>query len=82
VLSEEMAFDCSVPQGNCLGPLLFIIFQTDIAEALLDGDMTCYADDTAIFVAGNFRQQVFKKAQHIINNVNKNWLDYKHKLYI
>jgi len=48
---------------------LFIIFQTDLADALLDGDMTCYADDTAIFVAGDSWIQVFKKAQQIKNNV-------------
>eukprot|EP00795_Rhopilema_esculentum_P017922 gene17922-biopygen753 len=51
-LSENQAISCGVPQGSILGPLLFTLLINDIDENLSQCEMTLYADDSVLYVAG------------------------------
>ena len=48
--SNPLAVHSGVPQGSIIGPLLFILFIDDIAEAVSEGtEVVLYADDTKIW---------------------------------
>ena len=51
-LSAVGKITSGVPQGSIFGPLLFIVLIDDISTCLKHSNVTIYADDTGIFVAG------------------------------
>ena len=55
VLSRPFDLNCGVPQGSCLGPLIFIIYASrlfKIVENYLP-NAHCFADDTHLYL--NFK---------------------------
>ena len=46
VSSEIQAIEIGIPQGSCLGPLLFLLYVNDLPFALKKADTTiCYSSD-------------------------------------
>lgn len=50
-LSQFMVMEQGVPQGSCLGPLLFSIFINDLPQICGDCQTLLYADDTVIYTS-------------------------------
>ena len=49
--SEEVPIDCGVPQGSKLEPILYLIYASEMVNALQGNTTFAYADDTAIAVS-------------------------------
>ena len=49
--SKYQTVNYGIPQGSCLGPLIFIIFTNDLNTQLMNTASLLFADDTTIYMA-------------------------------
>ena len=62
--SEINSIKIGIPQGSCLGPLLFSIYINDLPQAVLDSNVSMYADDTSLC----YQSLDINKLNEVINN--------------
>ena len=59
-----------MPQGSCLGPLLFLIYINDISNICKPNELILFADDTNIFVKGKSKQEAYIEANMIFKHLS------------
>ena len=70
VCSDLAKISCGVPQGSVLGPILFLIYVNDIANAVPKEKVKLFADDTNLFVASSSLEAANSTANNSICCLN------------
>ena len=73
ISSNVQYIKCGVPQGSCLGPLLFLALINDMPLSLHVSKVTMYADDTSLAYASNSIDDITKSMNAELENLRK-WL--------
>ena len=73
VSSDIKDIDIGVPQGSCLGPLLFLLYINDLPFALKKAKTTMYADDIMISYSSKTLDELHRVLNAELVNIEK-WL--------
>ena len=67
--SDELSVIFGVPQGSCLGTLLFLVYINDLHNVSADEKFILFADDTNIFLQASSKKDAYHNANKVLEQV-------------
>ena len=68
--SKTMRVTCEIPQGSCLGPLLFILYLIDFENCLQYSSACMYVDHTHTTLSARDIEELVRKTQVELGNTS------------
>ena len=68
--SKTMRVTCEIPQGSCLGPLLFILYFIDFENCLQYSSACMYVDHTHTTISARDIEELVVKTQVELGNTS------------
>ena len=69
--SSLLQVTCGIPQGSCLGPLLFILYLNDFESCLKFSKANLYADDIEVSFSSCNPSDVMQNFQADLKNISE-----------
>ena len=67
-VSDKLPVHWGVPQGSCLSPLLYLIYTADIDSYFPESELSGYADDYGVSIAGASPEKIIAKLEAVLWN--------------
>ena len=62
--SKEYPITFGAPQGSCLGPLIFLLFNNDLHRVIKHSQVILFADDTTLYITDHSISRIKTNLEH------------------